>query len=99
MPILRVRKWVEGQTIKFTLYSGKVLTEATVKRIYYKIPNGLGGVSIGYWDGSSVMVFQEKYLQYIHHSALKGNYSVFPHAEFADGTFISRSADPLQFYV
>lgn len=100
MPILRTRKWVEGQSLKLTLYAGKDCTSAVERRIYYKVPDGSGGFTSGFWDADDgVVVVNTNYLQIIAHDLKKGNHSYFPHAEFADNSFVSRSADPLQFYV
>lgn len=90
------KRYVEGQSIKIRLNAGKDLSTATIKRIYYKIPNGSGGFTIDYWDAE---IFDGKYLEKQIDNVLSGNYSAFPHAEFPDGSFISRSADPAQWRV
>jgi hypothetical protein len=90
------KRFVEGQSIRIRLNTGKDLSTATVKRIYYKIPDGNGAFTSSYWDAD---IFDGKYLEKVLQGAVSGNYSAFPHAEFPDGSIVSRSADPAQWYV
>jgi hypothetical protein len=91
-----LKRYVEGQSIKMRLNTGKDLSAAITKRIYYKIPDGNGGFTSSYWDAT---IFNGTYLEKQIDNVVAGNYSAFPHAEYPDGSFISRSADPAQWRV
>lgn len=91
---------VEGQSIRYTLNTGKVLADATVKRIYYEWKDPVTGAMVqGFWDeADGVVVVDEKKLRYVHHNLPRGIIAVLPHAEWANG-WVSRSPDPVIYTV
>lgn len=102
MPFLAKKRIVEGQHIRYTLNTGKSLVGATSLRIYYRILDRVTKAVIldDYWDDSDgVIVVDDTKLRVIQSNAIEGFYSVFPHAVLPTGAFVSRSADPAQFYV
>lgn len=99
MPLITNKHFVEGQSIRHTINTGKDLTSATDIRIYYKYPNGSGGWTESYWDAEDgVTVFETTKLRYVQNNVVAGLNSVFPEATFP-GNLVSRSADPVQFRV
>ena len=107
MPLLVNKRLVEGQSIRYTLglkdANGNILSldGASELRIYYRILNRVTQAVIldDYWDESDGVVVLNNRLRYIQMAAVEGFYSVFPHVVLPTGNFVTRSADPTQFYV